>query len=74
MTDRLYQKDVARELGVSVPKMLAMTRAGDIPHSTEDYVTGAGEPATRFVWYRSEIEAWKRRRGELWAERTDGAA
>ncbi len=73
--DRISKRRVARQYGTSVAKVDDLARDGLIPyHRIESYVRGDGKPGERFVFLQSLIDADKRRRGELVAERSIGGA
>jgi hypothetical protein len=72
--DRISKRKVARQYGTSIANVDEFARRGLIPfHRVESYVREDGTTGERFVYLQSLIDADKRRRGELVAERSVGA-
>lgn len=68
--DRMTVAEVAKRYGTAKRNVKALTEQGVIPfHRIEHYVRADGQPASRYVYLRSIIDAHQRRAGELAAER-----
>ena len=73
--DRASKRWVARKFKTRETNVTPMTDAGDIPFlRVEAYVKGDGTPGRRYVYSKAGVVAFLRRKGEIAAEQSGGAA